>query len=157
MPRVIISPAESRHGGARVGNFAGNDQYVTAVVITSAAGHCLPPFFVFVGKYKIKEWLDSLDKSYFDDDESEGWLAEPEWFPKDARMSGTANGSMKISIIHLVIEHIQTHYRNIFPPERQLCLVLDDHSSRNGLEWLERAKKYIITEKQSPKNTIYFL
>ena len=41
----VISPADSRYGGARVGNFAGNVRHVTAVVITSAAGHCLQPFF----------------------------------------------------------------------------------------------------------------
>ena len=45
-----FSPADSRYGGTRLHSSAGSNEHVTAVVITTAAEHKLPSFFLLAGK-----------------------------------------------------------------------------------------------------------
>ena len=57
-----FSPADSRYGGTRLDSSAGSDEHVTAVVITTAAEHTLPPFFIFAGKYKVSDCFLQLKR-----------------------------------------------------------------------------------------------
>ena len=64
---------------------------------------------------------------------------------------------MEINIIYHVISHIQKHFRIKVPSHKNLCLLLDGHSSRNGIKWLKAAKSANIVVVQAPNNTSHFL
>ena len=153
----VFSLATSRYGGSRLVNNSGLDKHVTAVIITSAAGHVLPPFFVFAGKYRVSDWFVPLSSTVFRDQTGPHWLTRSDWFPSGSFVVGTPNGSMDMSIIKHVIEHINKHYRCVVPKYQKICLALDGHSSRNALDWLKLAKQYNIEIVQSPNNTSHFL
>ena len=152
-----FSPADSRYGGTRLHSNAGSNKHVTAVVITTAAGHTLPPFFIFAGKYRVSDWFLPLNPEVFKDKDGPHWLTREDWFPKTTFLTGTQNGSMEMSVIENVIAHIQKHYRHIVPPRKKLCLLLDGHSSRNGIKWLQAAREANIEVVQAPSNTSHFL
>eukprot|EP00171_Calliarthron_tuberculosum_P002548 IDg2548t1 len=108
----VFGSSRTHQGGFRVSAAkGGSGKHVTAVVVTSASGRKLPPFLVFAGKNTMSGWFEPLPvSSYKDRHGIPHWLTIPGWFPNDAVIVPTENGSM----------------------EKSILLCLDGHSSRNG-------------------------
>ena len=50
----VFGPSDTHHGGflSSSANY-GTGKHLTAVVVSSSSGKCLPPFFVFAGKHYV--------------------------------------------------------------------------------------------------------
>ena len=77
--------------------------------------------------------------------------------PDDAVVLTSENGSMEKRLIEFAVEHIARYVRKWVPQDRQYCLTLDGHSSREGWEWLEYSSTAGRAVVQSPANTSHFL
>ena len=154
----VFGPSKTNHGGFKGVVGTGTGKHLTAVVATSAAGHVLPPFFIFEGVYQMERWFEPLNDSVFTDDHGNPeWYTKADWFPSEAVLVGTNRGSMDMATLPAFIQHFQRHVRKIVPGSQQVCLTLDGHSSRNGHEWLELCDVFHISAVQLPANTTHFL
>ena len=73
----VFGSADTHHGGFRVSSAnSGTGMHVTAVVVTSASGRKLPPFFVFAGKNTTSSWFELLSHEVYKDGTGvRPWLA----------------------------------------------------------------------------------
>ena len=106
----------------------------------------------------MSRWLHPLTASIFKDAEGNAdWFAKTDWFPSNAVVVGIARGSMDISTMPLFLQHFQQHVRKLVPADKQVCLTIDRHSSRNGREWLEACDTLKISAVQLPAHKTHFL
>lgn len=155
----VFGSSGTHHGGFRASaTSAGSGKHLTAVVVASASGRKLPPFFVFAGKNVMSNWFDPLrGDQYCDESGNPHWFATGGWFPADAALFPTENGSMEKRVIPFVVDHVHRHVRKVLGPTVKFVLSLDGHSSRNGYDWLESCNAKGIEVVQSPANTSHFL
>jgi len=159
----VFGSANTHHGGSIASRVAGGGKHVTAVIAISAAGAIAPPFLIVAGKNKMSNWFDPLLETEVNQ-KSGGlqavglsWLKDPNWFPEDAHISMSDNGSMEKRLISFAVDHIARAARKSISPSDTFCLTLDGHSSREGWEWLENAKSHKCAVVQSPSDTTHFL
>ena len=145
-------PHECRRGRKSRGG-----PHVTAILAVSAAGRKAPPFFLVAGKHTRTTWTDPLDQEKFKENGAPDRYARLGWFPKDAALFTSANGSMEMSHMHLLVEHVNRYFRKFVPLPDPLLILLDGHSSRNGCHWVHKAQEFSIEVVQSPANTSHFL
>ena len=146
--------SEGRGGGAAPGSARG--PHATSFLAANAAGRVAPPFFLVSGKNAMPSGAEPLEPEQH---RSVGELARflrPNWMPQDAALRASANGSMEMSHIHLLIEHINRRFRKFAPQFHPLLLLLDGHSSRKGAFWLHLSKSKNIEVAQSPSDTTHF-
>jgi len=150
------APASGNQGGARR---AAKDhgRHVTAGIAVSAVGDIAPLFLAVAGK-KMSHWLEPLNAQDFRTNIGvPHWLTTAEWFPNNTTLSVTPNGSMDQHTISEVVRHINDHVRLSLPETETILLMMDGHSSRNGLAWLERCQECNIEVVKLPANTSHFL
>ena len=115
--------------------------HVTADISVAACGNIAPLCLIASGKRVVKAWKKPLDRTDFS--EKQGvthWLCEEGCFHIDAALHVTKCCSINREIIVKVVEHINTHARKHIDIGKSILLLVDFHSSRNGLEWLEACK-----------------
>ena len=151
-----LVPNSSRNGECKQ-KIIGSDKHVTAVIAASAAGRLAPPFFVVAGKNTLSFWTEPLDIDGSSLNESCKVYTRKNWFDPLSALYTTPNGSMECTLIHLVISHINIFFRKFVPPADPILVLLDGHSSRNGLYWLLKAVEYRIEIVKAPANTSHFL
>lgn len=152
----VFGPASSCHGGFRSSKGRGTGKHLTALVIASAAGEVLPPFFVFEGKNSMTRWFEPLSPEIFKDGTGVPyWFTKEDWFPKSSFCVGTKKGSMDVDVIPFVVDHINAHAKR--RPGESLLLLLDGHKSRGGIRWIEKCMETNIEVVQLPANTTHFL
>ena len=105
----------------------------------------------------MKSWFEPFTYEELNRDPRFLWLTKSEWFPRNAVVMMTSNGSMEMRIIRHLIEHINTFVRSIVLPSAAYCLTLDGHASRNGYAWLEYSKRVGCEVVQLPSDTSHFL
>lgn len=151
------APSSSNRGGARV-TVKDHGKHVTAGLAASASGRIAPPFLIAAGKKKMSSWLRPLSPIDFTDERGRmHWLCGEDWCPNDVRLLTTPNGSIDQSTIVHMIEHINAFARRFVPLEKHILLILDGHSSRDCIPWLELAERYNIVVAKLPANTTHFL
>lgn len=153
----VFSPSGSHHGGSRAQRGTKSNKHVTALVAVSASGRRAPPLFIVSGKRIMESWFEPLDAFQVGDCKQLQWLSVPNWFPQDAVILMSENGSMEQSLMKLVIEHVNRFVRKFVPAEKSYCLTLDGHSSRGGIDWLNYCKDVGCEVVQSPSDTSHFL
>ncbi|CDF32934.1 unnamed protein product [Chondrus crispus] len=130
----VFGSSDTSHGGFRSTNaVAGTGKHLTAVVVSSAAGHVVPPFFILAGVNQMQRWFESLHPEIFKDELGfPHWMTRDNWYPEESCLVPTANRSMKKSILPLSIEHVNVNIRKYVPSSQKVLLTLDGHSSRGG-------------------------
>lgn len=109
--KEAFSTAKTHHGGKRTEVMNGGNKHLTAVIITSAAGGELSPFFIFAGRSAMKWLFETLDREMFDGFPDISWLLEKDWMPEKPFIVRALNGSMGTTTIHHVIDHTNEHAR----------------------------------------------
>ena len=90
----------------------------------------------------MNAWKQPLNKS--DSTNSYGvshWLCTENWFPPETALHVTKCGSVDRKITIKVTEHIHNHVRKPIDSEKHVVLLVNFHSSRDGLEWLETCER----------------
>ena len=154
----VVSDGSTHHGGfAKTTAGTGNGRNVTVVFAVSASGKKCPPFFIIEGKRNMSNWYLQLseEKYKFEDGNLKRFTREG-WFSSDACVVMVDNGSMTMEIIPIFMAHLDNFFRQFVQQERHYVLLLDGHSSRNGIDWLDFAKAHKCVV-QSPANTSHFL
>lgn len=147
----------SNSGGARR-SVRDPGKHVTAGLAVAACGNIAPLFLIASGKRVVNAWKKPLDKNDFSN--SEGvphWLCGEGWFPKEAALHVTKCGSVDREIIVKIVHHINSHVRKTLSPSLSILLLVDGHSSRNGLEWLDACERMNIIVVRLPANTTHIL
>lgn len=99
---------------------------MTACVLTTASGNTLDSFFIFSGVNEIERWYESLECELFKDDMGPHWLKFEDWFPKDAVVVESENGSMTKELIPQIIDHISKYAsRNLETGKKVLFIWTD--------------------------------
>ena len=155
--RKVFSSSKSHHGGTKSQRGGKQSKHITAVVAVSASGRKTPPIFIVAGKNIMSSWFQPLSVEQIMGDTRLQWLTADDWFPRDAVVLMTENGSIEKRIIKYIIQHINKHVRKILPEEDRYCLTLDGHTSRKGVEWLQYARSVNCEVVQLPSDTSHFL
>lgn len=91
------------------------------------------------------------------DKSSLSWLTNDDFFPHDALVLTSANGSMEISLTSLIMEDINKYVRKFVPHNQKLCITLDGHSSRNRAKNLRKSENMNCGIVQTFSDTSHFL
>lgn len=149
-------PSGSIQGRSRAQRGRKSSRHDSALVPISASGRRAPPMFVVSGKRMMKSWFEPLEKSQVGDRKELQWLAAPRWFPDDAVILMSDNGSMEQRLMKLVIQHVNRFVRQFVPTEKAYSLTLDGHSSRGGIDWLNFCNEVGCDVAQYPSDTSHF-
>lgn len=153
----VFGSSETHYGGAKGTWGRGIGKHLTTVIATSASGHVIPPMLIFEGVYQMEQWFELLSSTVFKDDNgSAERIAKSDWFPADAVVVGTPRGSMAMETMPRFVQHFQKHVRKTVSPDKQVCLLIGGHASRNGHEWLEAFDNFNISAVQLPAHTTHF-
>ena len=120
-------------------------KHVTAGIAVDACGNIAPLFLLALGKRVLNAWKQPLSKSDFTN--SYGvlhWLCEENWFPPETALHVTECGSVDRNTIFKVAEHINSHVRKPIDSEKHIVLLVEGHSYRGFLEWLEACERLNI-------------
>lgn len=105
--RKSFSSASSNHGGYSVVR-KGSGKHLTAILNVSASGQLAPLFAIAAGKSVMVSWTRPLPKVSFVDDEGvPHWLADQGWMPNDTVVRCTKNGSVDMTTMPVLIQHIE--------------------------------------------------
>ena len=146
------------HSGGSRRSIKDAGKHVTAGIAVAACENIAPPLSSGVGKKVVKAWKQPLSKSDFTN--SYGvphWLCEESWFPPETALHVTKCGSVDRNIIVKVAEHINNHVRKTIDSEKNIVLLVDGHSSRDGLEWLEACERLNIVVVRLLANTTHII
>ena len=152
----VFGSSSTHHGGSRAQHGRAG-RHVTAVMCCSASGKICPPTFIISGVNIMRSWFEPLSCEQIQGNNSLKWLCRRDWFPREALVLTSKNGSMEKHLLRIVIEHVNSYVRKFIPDHEAYCLLIDGHSSRVGLEWLQYGKKRGCEIVQSPSNTSHFL
>ena len=154
----MFGAADTHHGGYTACHASKMSKQITAIIAVSASGLKAPPFFVVAGKNVMSSWLEPLPKDEIVEEiRALAWLKNAKWWPDGAVVMTSENGSMEKRLIKFVIEHGNRYVRKFVLAEDAYCLTLDDHSSREGWQWLQQCKNFDCAVVQSPSSTTHFL
>ena len=106
----------------------------------------------------MSTWTHPLSKADFTN--SHGvphWLCDNSWFPPETALHVTKCGSVDRNIIVKIAKHINRHVRKTIDSGKHVVLLVDGHSSRDGVEWLEVCEKLNIVVVRLPANTTHIL
>ena len=106
----------------------------------------------------MSNWYVGLDHGTYNfKDASYNLMLRNERFPKDACVIMTEKGLMDMATIPSFMKHLDKFVRQHVPHEKAYLLVLDGHSSRKGVEWIEVARNRNCEVVQSPANMSHVL
>lgn len=106
----------------------------------------------------MTNWFLPLDNEVYKFGDGElRKLTNRGWFPCDGHVAVSENGSMDMNIISIFIHHLNRFVRKFVPREKHYVLLLDGHSSRKGIDWLDLCEENGCEVVQSPANTSHFL
>lgn len=132
-------------------------KHLTAVLCGSASGLMAPLFCIAEGQNNMASWYEPLDDTVFKfKDGTKHPLARKNWRDRSAVVTGSQKGSMQMRIMPNLVQHINRYIRQYVPKEKRVVLLMDSHSSRCGLAWLEKCEEYKIYPVRLPANTTSF-
>ena len=136
--------SKTHSGGARRA-IRDAGKHVTAGIAVAACGNIASLFLVASGKRIVSTWKEPLSETDFTDAQGiPHWLCGTQWFPSDTAPHVTKSGSVDRNIIIKIAEHINKHARKTVSSDKQIVLLVDGHSFRDGIEWLETCEKLNI-------------
>lgn len=155
----VFGASSTDHGGCiSQSTGSGEGRHVTAVIAVSASGHKAPPFFIVQGKNVMRNWFLPLNSEVYTSFPLEmSSLLTESWFPSKGVVVCSENGSMTMDFMPLFVEHVNNFDRTIVPSEVSYCVTIDGHSSRKGVDWIEKCMQNKIEVAQTPANTSHFL
>lgn len=83
-----------------------------------------------------------------------------DWCPKDACIVASDNGSMTVELMPIFMQHLDKATKShgcVLHKDERCLLLLDGHSLRNGMEWLDMVLEREREAVKSPANTTHFL
>lgn len=125
----VFGASDTRHSVYFVQRGERWDKHMTPVVFMPASGKKCFLVFIVAGKNVMSSWFRPLKNEGFGNDKTVAWFPEKKWFPQDALVLKSDNGSMEQRLIHLVIENVNNYVRKFVPFNLAYCLKFDGHSS----------------------------